>query len=247
MGPLASCSMARVLCLYQAPETEWKPSDGMFGFIERLYTWVKQAAVNQLDPVGAPLHPPVAYVSSSSGPLVVPYANTPAVKNDPWLGFGHIRQRSDDRIDVVGWCGLDETPTSGAVAAGILLPQAASFEFPKQVRDLLSMLEGQGISRSALIKTLGGAAAINGKDTQLLVLIGTPTRGIRESGEYPQHLVAWLHLLNPPALIDDFLQGSPAPQVQGDEAAGKLGDAVLEAASLAQPAEDLEGLSVLVR
>ncbi len=132
----------RVLCLYQAPETEWKPSVGMFGFIERLYTWVKQAAVNQLDPVGAPLHPPVAYVSSSSGPLVVPYANTPAVKNDPWLGFGHIRQRSDDRIDVVGWCGLDETPTSGAVAAGILLPQAASFEFPKQVRDLLSMLEG---------------------------------------------------------------------------------------------------------
>ena len=54
------------------------------------------------------------------------------------------------------------------------------------------MLEGQGISRSALIKTLGGVAAINGEDTQLLVLIGTPTRGIRESGVYPQNLVAWL-------------------------------------------------------
>ena len=23
------------LCLYQAPETEWDPSDGMFGFVER--------------------------------------------------------------------------------------------------------------------------------------------------------------------------------------------------------------------
>ena len=138
------------------------------------------------------MHPPVAYVSSSSGPLVVPYVNTPAVKDDAWLGFGHIRHRSDDRIDVVGWCGLDETPTIEAVAAGILLPQAASFEFPKQVRDLLNMLEGQGVTRSGLIRTLGGAAAINGKDTPLLVLIGTPTRGIRESGEYPQHLVAWL-------------------------------------------------------
>ena len=180
------------LCLYLAPDTEWSPSDGMFGFIERLYLWVKRAAVNQLDQTGAPLHPPVAYLSGSSGPLIVPYVNTPAVKNAPWLGFGHIRHRSDDRIDVVGWCGLDETPTSEAVAAGILLPQAASFEFPKQVRDLLNMLEGQGVSRSALIRTLGGAADINGKDTPLLVLIGTPTRGIRESGEYSQHLMAWL-------------------------------------------------------
>ena len=182
----------RVLCLYQAPETEWNPSDGMFGFIERLYTWVKQAAVDQLDPGGAPLHPPVAYVSNSPGPLVIPYVNTPAVENDPWIGFGCIRQNSHNRIDVVGWCGLDETPTSEAVAAAILLPQAASFEFPERVRDLLAMLESQGISRSDLIKALGGAADKNGKDTQLLVLIGTPTRGISESGEYPQHLVAWL-------------------------------------------------------
>ena len=191
-APWPHVQWTRVLCLYQAPETEWNPSDGMFGFIGRLYTWVKQAAVNQLDPAGAPLHPPVAYVSSSPGPLIVPYANTPAVENNPWIGFGCIRQRSDDRIDVVGWCGLDETPTGGAVAAAILLPQAASFEFPKRVRDLLSMLESQAISRSELIKALGGAADANGKDTQLLVLIGTPTRGIRESGEYPQHLVAWL-------------------------------------------------------
>ena len=182
----------RVLCLYQAPETEWNPSDGMFGFIDRLYTWVKQAAVDQLDPGGAPLHPPVAYVSNSPGPLVIPYVNTPAVESDPWIGFGCVRQRSDDRIDVVGWCALDETPTSEAVAAAILLPQAASFEFPERVRDLLAMLESQGVSRSDLIKSLGGAADINGKDTPLLVLIGTPTRGVSESGEYPQHLVAWL-------------------------------------------------------
>ena len=80
----------RVLCLYQAPETEWNPSDGMFGFIERLYTWVKQAAVDQLDPGGAPLHPPVAYVSNFSGPLVIPYVNTPVVENDPWIGFGCV-------------------------------------------------------------------------------------------------------------------------------------------------------------
>ena len=131
--------------------------------------------------------------SNSPGPLVIPYVNTPAVENDPWIGFGCIRQNSHNRIDVVGWCGLDETPTSEAVAAAILLPQAASFEFPERVPRFGSPCwRSQGISRSDLIKALGGAADKNGKDTQLLVLIGTPTRGISESGEYPQHLVAWL-------------------------------------------------------
>ena len=54
------------------------------------------------------------------------------------------------------------------------------------------MLEAQDVSRSALITVLGRAASINGKDTRLLVLIGTPARGIRESGVYQQNLVAWL-------------------------------------------------------
>ena len=35
--------------------------------------------------------------------------------------------------------------------------------------------------------------------------------------------------------------GSSPPQVQGDQAAGQLGNPVLEGAPLAQPAEDLEG------
>lgn len=180
------------LCLYQAPETEWNPVDGMFGFIERLYLWVKRAAVNQLDPVGAPLHPPVAYVGKSSTPLVVPYSNTPTVKDEPWTGLGCITERSDGRIDVTGWCGLQESPPTGSVAATILLPKASSFEFPSKVKDLLDILEGQGVPPKTLISVLGQAASINGKDTRLLVLIGTPTRGVSESGVYKQNLVAWI-------------------------------------------------------
>ena len=182
----------RHLCLYQAPETEWNPADGMFGFIERLYMWVKRAAVNQLDPIGAPLHPPVAYIGNSPTPLVVPYVNTPAVKDEPWTGFGYITDRSDDRIDIKGWCALEDASPVGPVAATILLPTASSFEFPSKVKDLLEILEGQGISRKTLITVLGRAATINGENTRLLVLIGTPTRGVVESGIYEQNLVAWL-------------------------------------------------------
>ncbi len=54
----------RHLCLYQAPSYEWNPSDGMYGFFERLELWLRRAARNTLDAEGAPLHPPVAYHGS---------------------------------------------------------------------------------------------------------------------------------------------------------------------------------------
>ena len=182
----------RHLCLYQAPETEWNPVDGMFGFIERLYLWVKRAAVNQLDLFGAPLHPPVAYVDNIAAPLVIPHIDAPVVEDKPWTGFACIADSTENRIDVAGWCGLEDAPAAGPVAAGILLPQASSYEFPSRVKDLLDILEGQGVSRKTLITVLGRAATINGNDTRLLVLIGTPTRGVRDSGVYQQNLVAWL-------------------------------------------------------
>ena len=55
-----------------------------------------------------------------------------------------------------------------------------------------------------------------------------------------------LHLLDALHLVNHLLQGGAPSQVQGDEAAGKLRHAVLEAAALAEEAEDLEGLAVLV-
>ena len=179
------------ICLYLAPATEWNPSDGMFGLIERLDKWVKAAAVDQLDPVGAPMHPPVAYPSDSPTPLVVPHVDTPEVGIDPWFGFGCIEIHSDNRIDIVDWCDLDDTPRTPTVAASVLLPRPTPFEFPKNVRDLLAIFERQGTSRHELIGILGRAAEMNGEDTPLLILIGTPMRGIRGSGDYKQHIVAW--------------------------------------------------------
>ena len=38
------------LCLYLSTDTEWNPSDGMFGFVDRLWLWIKKGALNELDP-----------------------------------------------------------------------------------------------------------------------------------------------------------------------------------------------------
>ena len=52
------------ICLYQAPEVEWVPGQGMFGFMDRVNEWLRAAAANELDPAGMPLHPPVVYTAN---------------------------------------------------------------------------------------------------------------------------------------------------------------------------------------
>ena len=59
-------------------------------------------------------------------------------------------------------------------------------------------------------------------------------------------LAEGLHFLDASYLVDDLLDGSTSPKVQGDQTAGQLGDAVLETASFPEPSEHLEGLAVLV-
>ena len=71
-----------------------------------------------------------------------------------------------------------------------------------------------------------------------------------QDGDAPavRHLVEeGRHLLDALALGDDLLDRRTSAQVQGDEAAGKLGDPVLETSSFTEPSEDLERLAVLVR
>jgi integrative and conjugative element protein (TIGR02256 family) len=176
------------LCLFQAPATEWDPSDGMFGFLDRLHYWLGQGALNQLDPTGAPLHPPVAYTAVSK--TVIPRVDVPAFEGNAWLGCAHLDMRSAHRVDVTGWSPFLDPDTPQCVAAAVLISTPFPFEFPRRVTDLISLLVGAGVERDRLITCLQWAVLNNEDDAPLYVLIGTPMRGIR-GGALKQHLAAW--------------------------------------------------------
>lgn len=180
----------RHLCLYQAPATEWDPSDGMFGFVERLGAFLEQGGAAQLDPVGAPLHPPVTYLPKGPVRTVVPRSDAPVVGDRPWFGAAHLRIVSEARVDILGWSALLADDVPQGVAAAVLLSEPLPFEFPDQVGALIEELAARGVPRDLLLLTLQSAVLRNDDGSPLYVVVGTPMRGIR-GGERRQHLTAW--------------------------------------------------------
>lgn len=177
------------LCLYVSVATEWDASDGMFGFIDRLEEWFRLAAQDQLDPLGAPLHPPVAYKKVNK--LIIPRADTPAVGETAWIGLAHLRIVSEHRVDIVDWSGVLDSAVPPDLAAAILLSEELPFEYPTKACDLLDLLERQGVSRGDVHLALAVAARRNIKDAPLYVVVGAPMRGIRGESKPKQHLTAW--------------------------------------------------------
>ncbi|QDV43940.1 thiamine biosynthesis protein ThiF [Stieleria neptunia] len=194
----------RWLCLYLAPQTEWSPRNGMFGFLERLELWLRRAALGELDETGGPIHPPVTY--SSKGPLLIPRSDTPNVDGEPWLGFANLKQISPDRIDLVGWARDEELAETAGVA--ILLDAPMPLEFPSKLNELIECIADRGVSVESVFELLRKAAESNSSDTPLFVVVGTPMRGTKGK-ELKQHLTGWRvdTLLNKIASLDgDLLQ-----------------------------------------
>ncbi len=113
------------LCLYAAPSVEWVPADGIRGLIGRLAEWLDRAALGELDPAAAPLHPPVAYAAANIGVLVIradvgdlsPHAQPPQRSGGPTtIARSHVAEtvvalcehRGDGRFDVVEWISRHE-------------------------------------------------------------------------------------------------------------------------------------------
>lgn len=181
----------QMLCLYQAPASEWDPSDGMFGFLERLDEWLRLAALGELDPLGAPLHPPLAQMmAGTTAPSIILRADAPAVGAAPWIGFA-VLEGTTERLDLTGWMAFTLEGIPRNVAAAVLLTEPMPPLYPRRVREVLEELEQRGLPRRFLLLLLKIAAIFNDAGMPLYFVIGAPMRGIRGSGNLRQHLEVW--------------------------------------------------------
>ncbi len=206
------------ICLYLSPSTEWHPADGMFGFLERLVSWIDQAATGALDPIGGPLHPPVAYATRDGGTAIIS-ADTPHDVALPWVGYAVFKQSAGRAIELVAWLGgneaarllaapsietlaeltgIDSSKKPVRLGLAVLLAERTPFEFPTQANVLLDLLTARGVSRDQLLDGLAHVSFLNhyvsrvdaSSRQTVSVVLGTPGRGVA-GGEAVQHLTVW--------------------------------------------------------
>lgn len=177
------------ICLYVSAETEWQPEDGMYGFAKRMDDWLRAGAANELEPIGLPLHPPVAYTGDEYF-VVVPTQNTPTVIPPWWHGFARITEESKSVVHLGEWITRDQLTGNERVAPAILLPGDMPFEYPTTVAKLKSTLEDRGVPLEIVRLLLTMGALANPENKPIVFILGAAMRGV-SGGEKRQHLAAW--------------------------------------------------------
>ncbi len=241
----------KYICLYLS-ENDWNSDDGMFGYLERLADWFVRAANGTLEEVGQPLHPPLSYPSRDAGSVVIPVDFPEVPAGTSWTGMAALALAAKDRAEIVRWLPLnavEEEQESGftgirqmleanawrrrqttLLGPVIVLPEPLTFEFPRRVGELVTALEGQGISREETFDLMLRALGINADlsrdvdDPPLYVIIGAPMRGLAGAGSRQIHLAVWrlapeavLRLLS--SLLLDTLSRHAGPESVGTLAA----------------------------
>lgn len=176
------------ICLYQAPDSEWQPEDGLFGFMKRVDEWFSAGAANELDPVGMPLHPPIAYARSNL--TVVPTQNTPVPTPPFWAGYAEIKLENVNRVELGKWIHYQDPVPDGRLAAVILMPATMPHEYPTTFAGLLKELASRNVDADVVRIVMQLGALRNESGKPLLFVLGAANRGIAGVALL-QHLTCW--------------------------------------------------------
>lgn len=182
------------ICLYQSSETEYDPSDGMFGFFDRVEQWMRAAGKGELDPDDAPLHPPVAYTTSSTTFVVRANTDSGISEDGIWVGRADLRKVGDDRFDLIGWTKLDDWGDGNpghSIAAAILFNKPLATEFPTKVNDLIKLVENAGLSFGLLYSFLRLFSLVGSEEEPAYFVLGAPMRRKAAGEPLRPHLTIW--------------------------------------------------------
>jgi Dinucleotide-utilizing enzymes involved in molybdopterin and thiamine biosynthesis family 2 len=179
----------RRLCLYLDPMTEWNPTTGMAGFLERLWNWFDDAIAGRFDPATALYHAVGGVLHRTAGtPTIVvadPIDQTPgtfAVRSMT------LRQRGVDRVDVVAWDRVAPSPDHFRGVAVILpdpLPRGGGF----RLSDIAIAIRAQTSrhQRKQFLRALQEAAASLKGDQHVYVVLAVPNQNL--VGDARLHLI----------------------------------------------------------
>ena len=178
----------RHLCLYQS-KIEWNPADGLYGYLDRLKLWLSRAAINDMDPVEGPLHPPVNIIDYNQKPFII-RANCPVEAGEYWLGLAELL-KLPNRFELVGWNDLTgDWPAERYPALAIILPSSLPIEFPENGKDFFVELNKVGIERHRVLINLTHAAILTPENQNAYIVLAMPMRRSLD-GKTKHHIAVW--------------------------------------------------------
>lgn len=179
------------LCIYLDPGTEWDPTQGMQGFLRRLWEWFEDAIGGRFDPTAALYHPVGGVLHRTPGaPTVVATLAMPAgIADEDVVRRIGLRPRTDHRIDVAAW----KAPYESGLVPGlvVVLPEYLPLGGGHCLSDLLAIVRQQldrdqrrrlETSLRRTIRSLGGD-----KHLHVIIAVPNPASGV----EVPHHLIGW--------------------------------------------------------
>ena len=176
------------LCIYYSVERQWRPADGVSGFVYRFMQWLEDAAAGSLDRDAQPFHPPLVRGDRAKQFFVV-RADCPEV-NAAWFGYAILEAKSADRIEIVGWTDNASEHAKHTLAPTILIDTPFVSEFPEYVSSLLLFLEHCGVDKPLLVSLLLAHARFTTGRPPMFLVFGVAMRGtVGEAAK--QHLIVW--------------------------------------------------------
>lgn len=184
--------LGQQLCLYLDAQSEWDPSAGSTGFLNRVVDWFRQAIAGKFEAATALYHPVggIPYESPGAATLVVRqplmYINdTPSVETRR-IPFD---QRTERRIDVVAWR-RDPKVAQSHLGVLVVLKDMIQLRLLRRLSTITQEIRQQGTrnDRRRFIKKLNQVVQTLGPGQPLHIIIAVPNP-VRP-GEAGLHLLA---------------------------------------------------------
>ncbi len=140
------------LCIYLDPAREWDPLGGMPGFLERLWSWLSDAAAGRFDAATAMYHAVGGVLHLTSGtPTIVIREPVPAKP----FQHGRLLSRSAHRLDMT----FTTAPSSALVVPVLTLSSALPLGAGLTLTQLLQLMDHAGCGGPSGQVGLGPAPA----------------------------------------------------------------------------------------
>lgn len=176
------------LCIYQS-KIEWNPSDGLYGFFDRVSLWLGRAATNNMDPIEGPLEPPHHDTDFSQLPFVI-RSNAPVAVGEAWFGLAELEKHAN-RVELIGWNDLGgDWPLDRYYALAVILQKPLPMEFPTNGGEFFEELGKQGLDRDRILRYLACASLFSPPGEPIHLVLGLPMRRAAD-GSPRVHFAVW--------------------------------------------------------